>query len=105
MNKRLFDLLHDRYLSTAGLTRELTVQEAESRYAVRIDGEGADPVPFGFLGRECQKLLRRIQPGDELWEFRAVRPRGETIDGVKLIRDSVVIDAIVAGTNNERAEP
>jgi hypothetical protein len=101
MNKRrLLDALHDRYLSTTGLIRKLSIEEAESLFKVPSDGADADPVPFGFLNSEWQKLLRKIRPGDELWQFSCVRPRGETISGVKLLRNQAVIDAIVAQSSS-----
>ena len=99
-NQRLLDALHDRYLSAAGLIRKLTTEEAELLFAVRVEGPDSDPVPFGFVNSEWQKLLRKIQPGDELWEFRSVRPRGDTIGGVKLLRNAAVIDSIVAQRSN-----
>ena len=95
-NRRLLAALHDLYFSKTDLLRKLTVEEAESLFAVRIDGADSDPVPFGFLNPEWQKMRQKIRPGDEIWEFRSTRPRGDTIGGVKLLRDSIVVDAIVA---------
>jgi hypothetical protein len=94
--RRLLDALHDRYFSTAGLIRKLTIEEAESLFAVRLADHGSDPVPFGFVNAEWNKLLQKIRPGDEIWEFSSVRPRGDTIGGVKLLRNAAVVDTIVA---------
>ena len=95
-NRRLAELMNDRYLSTAGLRRTLTVAEAEARFAVRVGGPTAPLVPFGYLSREWKRFVAQIAPGDEIWEFETVRPRGDVIGGVKLIRNGAVIDAIVA---------
>jgi len=97
-NRRLLEALRDRYFSSAGLIQQLTIEEAALRFAVRIDGPDSDPVPFGFLNSEWQKLVQKLQPGDEIWEFRTARPRGDMIAGVKVLRNAAVIDSIVAQT-------
>ena len=94
--RRLEKLINDRYCGAEGLRRTLTVAEAEARFAVRIGGPTAPSVPFGYLDREWKRFVAKMKPGDEIWEFETVRPRGDVIAGVKLMRDGAVIDAIVA---------
>jgi hypothetical protein len=85
------------FYGTKGLTRELTVEQAESDFAIRLEGFGDEPIPFGFLHPEWQKLKKKMKPGDRLWEFEGEGARHRHV-GVKLIRDGKVIDSIVART-------
>ena len=86
----------DLFLGPESLTRQLSVAQAEADFAVRLESVGPDPIPFGFLCPEWERLKAKMRPGDELWEFEGHWPRGDHIRGVKLMRRGTMIDAIGA---------
>jgi hypothetical protein len=95
-NKHLTDALNQLFFGTAGLRRKVSVEDAEARFAVRVDGPEAPLIPFGYLNREWKSLVAKMKSGDEIWEFETVAPRGDILSGVKLVRGGTVIDTIVA---------
>jgi hypothetical protein len=88
--------VEDLFLGPESLTRQLSVPQAEAAFAIRLEGYGPDPIPFGFLCPEWERLKAKMRPGDELWEFEGYWPRGDHIRGVKLMRHGKMIDAIGA---------
>ena len=88
--------MEDLFLGPESLTRQLSVPQAEAAFAIRLEALGPDPIQFGFLCPEWERLKAKMRPGDELWGFEGYWPRGDHIRGVKLMRRGKMIDAIMA---------
>jgi len=95
MSKGSAAALMGLFFSTTDLVREISLSEAEGLFSVKVNSSREEPVPFGALRPEWKKLVQKIQEGDELWEFSHPAPNGIVFRGVKLLRDSKVVDAIV----------
>lgn len=84
------------------LTKRLTVQEIETKYSVRDDRLGPNPVPFGFLNDRWQDLLAPMQPGDEIWEFSSPPETWQRLSGragLALVRNGEIVDTLTTAMN------
>jgi hypothetical protein len=84
------------------LTKQLTMQEIESRHSVQNERLGPKPVLFGFQNDQWLELVAQMQPGDELWEFRSPTETWQTLSGragIALVRNGEVVDSIVTMMN------
>jgi tetratricopeptide (TPR) repeat protein len=103
MSAKVRQFMKRLFSSTDGLTRQLTVAEAEAEFAVRIK-ELRQTVPFGFLNPEWVQLKAKMHSGDQLWEFK-LRGTGITVRGVKLVRRAKLIDFIGAELSQKKPPP
>lgn len=85
----------DLFQSTKFITRKLSVEEAETEFAVRLKPFGNKVFAFGFLNPEWEQLKAKMCRGDQIWEFET-EWRGAKHRGVKLLRKGKAIDAIGA---------
>jgi hypothetical protein len=79
------------------LKRKITVEEAEAKHMVLHDSLGKDPVPFGFINNDWNKLKQQMVDGDELWEYSSPADTWENLcgrAGIALVRGGKVVDAI-----------
>jgi hypothetical protein len=93
--KSSVEFMNELFFGTDSLLRKLTVEEAESCFAVVLKEHGPEPIPFGALYPEWTKLKKKIRKGDELWEYKKTWPHA-TSHGVKLLRGGKVVDAVIA---------
>jgi hypothetical protein len=99
MSKGSAAALMTLFFSTTDLVRKISLNEAEGLFGVTAKSSGEETVPFGALRPEWKKLVQKMQGGDELWEFSHPAPNGIVFRGVKLLRDSKVVDAIVGSAS------
>jgi hypothetical protein len=89
----------DPAIPSSWLTERTTVEEAEARHTVAIDGS---PTPFGYNASAWARLKNRMRPGDEIWNFVSPAESWRALAGrmgVALVRKGVVIDHIVTLMN------
>lgn len=84
------------------LREKITVEEAERRHPGLPHDERARRFPeirkpFGFLSAQWEELKAKMQPGDELWEFRSPPESWKHLagaGGVAVLRDGKVIASL-----------
>lgn len=84
------------------LTRRLTVEQAETEYAVEDERLGRAPVPFGFINDRWKSLLEQMAPGDEIWEFSSSSESWANMAGragIALVREGEILDSIITTLN------
>lgn len=89
-------------MTNSRLKRKLSVEEAEAENLVADAYLGPVPIPFGWCNAEWVALLARMQPGDELWEFRSsdeswLHRAGRA--GIALVRGDQVIATVLTRMN------
>ncbi len=82
------------------LLQPTTIEEIEQREVVR-DPLGAVPAaPFGHLSAGWIRFRSQLEPGDEIWAFRALRPDdwggGEQLSGYAAVRLGEIVGHFVA---------
>lgn len=89
-------------MTNSTLKRKLSVEEAEAENLVADAHLGPVPVPFGWCNDEWVSLLARMQPGDELWEFRSGDKSWSHLagrEGIALVRGDKIVATVVTRMN------
>jgi len=84
------------------LKKRTTIEECETKNLVEDKRLGTTPVPFGFINHLWLNLKRKIQEGDELWEYCSPPETWENLcgrEGVCLVRGEEIIDRIITKMN------
>lgn len=84
------------------LQRKVTRLEAEEKHLVYDARLGSKGVPFGLIYDRWEMLVAHMIAGDELWEFRSHKGtwrRRSGREGIALVRNGLVVDAIVTLMN------
>jgi len=94
-----------KHMSDLGLGDNVseTVRRARLEFArsrgVPVTGK---PIPFGLLYCEWREMVRSMQAGDELWEYRSSEHSWKHMAGragIALVRRGEVVDAITMSMN------
>lgn len=75
-----------------------TIDEAEKEYLIYDKSLGLEPIIFGFINDQWEKLKSNIKPNDKLYKFSSTSTSWVHLagkEGFYLIRDSQVIYTII----------
>ena len=96
------EILHNRDLyceppeSEPGWLRgEISIEDAEAEHMVTMDGHD---VPFGYNNDQWRTILKIIEDGDKLYEFRSPEKSWRKFagtEGVALVRNGEIVADIV----------
>ena len=74
------------------LTTPTTIEEVLAEHTY----EG---VPFGSINDDWQRLLAKMQPGDELWNFEPPDEKVISLWGIALVRNGKVISTVITAVD------
>lgn len=81
------------------LNRLVTVEEAEATNLVVM---GSRYIPFGHINDSWKRLLSKMEPGDELWEYCNAPHYWENLagrQGIALVRNGEIIGELITKMN------
>lgn len=84
------------------LTKQITIDQAETDYLEQDDRISPKPVPFGFYYHQWNRLKDELKDDDELWLFSSSKETWQNLcgrGGICIVRDREVVKSMVTVMN------